>query len=270
MSVFQNDSAFSLTGYQRISRRLVSNLPTGVQWEFLYEGTIANLPSLAANLAAKGARVTMELKPGKSTLSALWGFDPGETPESSPATTETPVERYELIYEQVQYSVFNHPKVNAEAERYGSVSEYKALIENAVKNGDPNPLDSGVYPISEILIVGFLARGIDYWDGFRPVIRRTRSFSQTYELNTTPERVSATVKVWTRSALISAFSIPTAFQNRIPEDPSPTDMPLPANSVWGWRIKSFSAGYTDKERKWEESAEWDFAAWNTSLYEVVT
>lgn len=271
MSVIQNNAPFSLTGWQRVARRLVTNQPTGAQWEYVYEGTKANLLPLAENLDAKGARITLELRPGKSTLTALWGFDPGSSPETGdPSTGETPAQNWEINAEPVQYSVFNLPSVAKEAEKYVTVAQYKADLENAVKNGEAFPFSQTEYPKAYTLFTCYLSRGIEYWEGYRPVIRRNLSYSSTYNNRTTPERVSPTTKVYTRDALIRIFSVPATFQPRIPLEPDPAVMPLPRLSAWGWRQRTSTAGYSQMQRKWEEVSEWDFAAWPTDLYEVVT
>ena len=270
-ATIQNSALFSLRGWQRVARRIVSATPTGAQWEYLYEGTKLNLPPLAVDLANKGARITMELKAGKSTLSALWGADPGENPEDTTGTNgEEPVDRYDIANEPVQYSIFNHPLVAKEAATYVSTAQYKADLENAAKDGAVFPLDKGNFPVAYALFNNYLTRGIDYWEGWRPVIRKTRTYSENYNQLTTPEKVSPTTRVWTRAALIREFNIPESFQSRIPDDPDPTASPLPPLSVWGWRMKSYNVGYTTQTFKVEESAEWDFAAWSADLYQITT
>lgn len=288
-AVIQNTGAFSLTGWQRVGRRVVTNQPTGAQWEFLYEGTKANLVPLADNLADKGARITLEIKPGKSTLSALWGYDPGENPETgSPATGETPSDRFELAWEPEQISIFSLPKVIAEAKTFDGVSvagstnttttnstgaaAYKFLLETAAKNGESNPLvpsgisDQKSYPVASEIWDNYLTKGVFHWEGARPVVRRIREYSLTYDITRPTSTVTMTTPVYTRAKLIQEFGIPLNFANRIPLDP--TDDKPGQNEIFGWRFRSFHYGYDVGTRKVSESSEWDFASWSRGLYTI--
>lgn len=291
-AVIQNTGAFSLTGWQRVGRRVVTNQPTGAQWEFLYEGTKANLVPLADNLADKGARITLEIKPGKSTLSALWGYDPGESPETgAPATGETPSDRFELAWEPHQINIFSLPKVIAEAKTFSGLSAptpggtsttstgaaaYKYVLENAAKNGEPFPFgpvtgaDSTTilynYPTAQYIWENYLAKGVYHWDGSRPVVRRIREYSLTYDITRPTSTVTMTTPVYTRAKLIQEFGIPLNFANRIPLDP--TDDKPGQNEIFGWRFRSFHYGYDVGTRKVSESSEWEFASWSRGLYTI--
>lgn len=292
-TVIQNNAWFSLHGWQRVGRRVVTNQPTGAQWEYIYEGTKANLIPLADNLADKGARITLEIRAGKSSLVALWGFDPGETPEdgtSPSANGEQPVDRFELVWEPEQISIFSLPKVIAEAKTFAGISTvgstnttttnstgaaaYKYLLETAAKNGESNPLvPSGIsnqqtYPMASYIWDNYLTKGVFHWEGARPVVRRIREYSQTYDLVTPQSQVVMTTPVYTRDALIREFQITGNFANRIPLDP--TDDTRPDNEIYGWRFRSYSVGYDVGTRKVNETSEWDFASWSRGLYTIRT
>lgn len=289
--IIQQDNAFAYRGWARVGRRFITNNPNGVQWEYIYEGTQANLLPLATNLSLKGARVTLELNAGKSTLSALWGFNPGDNPEdgsTAPNTGEQPVDRFELTKEPEQISIFSLPKVIAEAKTFqGSppssssskttttstgAAAYKYILETAAKNGESMPLipsgisDYPLYPMAGYIWENYLTKGVTHWDGWRPVVRRTREYSLTYDLNTPTDKVSMTTPVYTRDKLISEFGIPPNFANRIPLDP--TDDHPGDNEIFGWRFRSFHYGYDIGTRKVSESSEWDFASWSIGLYEI--
>lgn len=290
--IAQGSTSFNYRGYNRVSKQIVTNQPAGTQWQLVHEGVWNNIVSLAGNFYNKGARCTVELKGGVCRLTSLWGSDPGDSPEdaSNPAAAETPQDRFELTWEPEQISVFNLPQVIREAEKFVSVmavdpvtgkpgvltndgaAAYKYVLETAARNGSPNPIDTVSNPVADFIWRNYLSKGVEYWEGARPIVRRIREYSLTYDINKPTSQVQMTTPVYSRAKLIQTFAIPANFANQIPLDP--TNLP-PHNTdnqkayIWGWRFRSYSYGYDVGTRKVVESSEWDFAEWCRGLYTII-
>lgn len=288
--IAQGSTSFNYRGYNRVSKQIVTNQPSGTQWQLVHEGVWNNIVSLAGNFYNKGARCTVELKGGVCRLTSLWGSDPGDSPEDAPnpATAETPQDRFELTWEPEQISIFNLPQVIREAEGfqsskvtgsattsgavYNGPARYKYLLETAAKNGEDNPLDADVFPVADYIWKNYLSKGVESWEGVRPVVRRIREYSLTYDINKPTSQVQTTTPVYSRAKLIQTFAIPANFANQIPLDPTGLPAHQPAFQkayIWGWRFRSYSYGYDVGTRKVVESSEWDFAEWSRGLYTVI-
>jgi hypothetical protein len=74
--------------------------------------------------------------------------------------------------------------------------------------------------------------------------------------------------VWTTSALISAFSIPSAVQDRFPDDPSAAE--TPEGTRWGWKLTVDRSSYNTGTGKITEVKSWTFGAWVESFFTFVT
>ena len=247
------NSTLVLTGQQ-----IVNNQQTGSSWEIEYAGTRASILALAASYTAAGVNVRSDLSKPVCTLVASFPYDP-----TQPASSEVPIDRYELVRDMVSVSIFAAPNVAAEADRYGS-AQYRKLIEDAVEAGEDDLNAS--YPEYPLIVPVFkaLCRGIESYETERPVLSRTRTFSANYA---TRSRIEARPTVYTTATLVSTFSLPAVVAAQLPADPPPAD--TPAGTVWAWKSSTDTATITPSNNRIEEHKSWTFAAWSTLLYSAV-
>lgn len=269
----QGSTSFNYRGWNLVRRQITSQSQQGFQYEILYEGLSRNIIGLADSLLAKGAKVTVDVGAGRSSLRALFAYDPGtfaDDPTSGdPSANEQPTENYELNYEPTQVTIFNHPFAIAEAKKYVNASQYKADLEGAAKDGKDFPLDPNQFPFAVYMWENYLTRGIEFWESHRPVITLNRSYTIAYNDRVTPNKIAYTSNVYSRSGLINIFGFSTTFALRVPNDPAANELPLPDKCVWGWRWAGYHFGYDRQTSRMTESYQFQFGAWSTGLYNLV-
>lgn len=190
---------------------------------------------------------------------------------------ETPQDEWEIDHEMVQTSLFNVPEVTQEAYRWveeaGSVTGppaegivhtiamYRRLLEDAVKRGEPNPLQT--YPIASLVYLE-LSRGNEAMELDRIILRRIRHFSPQYA-----ERAKLTrlPNVYSTLALIETFAVPKLVQDQLPATPATED--TPRNTFWGWKVRRDRSVVIPRMNKIREEKEWVFAAWARLNYQPV-
>ena len=240
-------------------------------WDYSYEGTDSGIASLASGMLAAGAKVRANYDSGVATLLASFPFNPGADPSdtTTPPTAEVPIDRYSVKFGGVQVSLFALPKATNEAHTYDDNSgAYKKVITDAVNEGTPltdAALPIGTYPFSRV-IERFLSHGVDYINVDRPTLRRTRTYSYQYA-----ERRVVTFNqyAYTTARLITEFSIPADILAILPANPSGTGE-TPVSSLWGWRITDQDLEYNPTSRKWEETVTWEFAAYDTGIFTILS
>lgn len=269
----QASSAFNYRGWALTRRQITSQDSAGYSYEIMYEGLAHNVTSLASALIAKGAKITLDVGAGKSTLRALFAYDPGtfgdDPTTGDPSSSEVPTSVFELSYEPVQVSVFNHPFAIKESANYVNASQYKADLEGAIKDGKDFPLNKDQFPFAVYIWENYLTRGIEYWESHRPVVTWNVSYTEAYNARVTPNKIAYTSTVYTRSKLISLFGLPANFSLRVPSDPTSSELPLPPKCVWGWRWSGYHVGYDRQTNRISENYVFQFNAWPTGLYEIV-
>lgn len=253
MSLTHGSPSFISSGVTAVSSRPIFDQANGPSWEVRYVGVPSSIQALAVSLNALGARTSIETSNGQSTLSANWVRDP-----DAPPSAETPFDRWSILWEESQESLFSDPAAIIEAESYGPA--YKSVIESAVRDGEDITLDVGTYPIAH-RIQRLLESGIETKPTFHPFLRRMRTYSLSYP--GIPQRVNVQGVVYTRASLVSTFGIVDPLLSRIPLDPI---QPLPDGFVYGWYLAQQDFQYT-RERgamKVEENLGWRWGIYNAA------
>lgn len=261
MATTYGDSSFVTNGSVcLISKQRVSDPNgSGTAWEYTYTGTESGINNKAAALNASGIRYRTSSVGGEFTLTATYtGLDENEDP-----STETPNDTYGLDTEGVNVSIFAHPKATAEqvASGYNSAN-YKKTIEDALAEGEANPLSETQFPFSAT-IYRALSRGQEYYELRRPILRRTRTFSARY---TGRSDVEARQKAWTTSTLVTEFDLPADVSGRLPTDPDSTETPV--GTSWVWRLTLDTSEYNIALRQWTETKVWVFEAVDPEFYVI--
>lgn len=220
-------------------------------WVMEFEGTQTGIDNYRATLPATGQDISVQFLPGgKSRMTVVYGDNPGGA--------ETPVE--EWSYEEVptQPSIWTAPLVAAIIR---TTPSKKKAIETALASDSPVNPDSGDAVLTGVFNLGL--DGVNSWESHRPLVRRTRSYVGD---SITRATLTLTSTVYSRGSLISAFSIPSAFQPLIPADPSWT---APSGSTWGWRKGPRRAGYNKGTGRFDEEYIFEGNFWVNGLYTFV-
>jgi hypothetical protein len=241
-------------------------------WDYVYEGTSAGIASVAAIMSAAGARINASYDSGTSKLSASFPFYPGADPSDTGAlpTAEVPTDRYSIRFGAAQVSLFALPKATNEAAAapgISTIAEYKKIITDHVNDGTAitDRFDIAVTPFA-FVIYRLLSHGIESINVDRPTLRRHRTYSYAYAERRT---ITFNQYVYTTSRLLTTFSIPADVASILPVDPSGTGE-TPASCTWGWRISDQDLEYNPASRKFEESVVWEYAAYDTGIFTVLS
>lgn len=240
-------------------------------WNYAYEGTDSGIANLADVMLAAGAKINASYESGSAKLSASFPFYPGTDPsDGTPPPTEVPTDRYSVKFGAVQVDLFALAKATNEAAATPGIStaaEYKKIITDHVNDGTPitDRFDIAVSPFAFVLY-RLLSHGVTYINVDHPTLRRTRTYSYAYA-----ERRVVTFDqyVYTTLRLVSQFSIPADVFAILPANPSGTGE-TPVSSQWGWRIADQDLEYNPTSRKWEETVVWEFAAYDTGIFTILS
>lgn len=247
-TVSQGSSGFGSLEYQLVEQGWANDQTGRQTWTQTFKGTQTGIEALRLTFAGGSIPATVRFVPGgESTLTAIWPYEP----EGS----ETPVD--EWAYEEVatQPSIWTHPEVAPELIADPGA---RASIISAIESGNSSP------PYTPSTVLGNvylrLLRGTDSWEANKPMIHRVRSFSGDYG---SPATLTLTTTVYSRTSLISTFSVPSAFQPRIPANPSWT---APDETTWGWRKGPQISTFNPATRRWEERFSFEGGFWDDALY----
>lgn len=223
-------------------------------WNYWYQGTDTGIANFAVTALASGATVIPEYDGSLSSLVVSYSFDP--------AGAEVPIDDYSIIFDFVSVSVFALPKATNEAASYISPAQYKKDITDQVADGEELSLDTGSYPFAETLY-RLLSHGVEDAQILRPIIRRTRSFSNSYATRLT---VSYSNTVYTTDQLGTVWGFPSGVLARLPATPTGTD--VPAGSAFAWLLEDQTSRYRIASGRWVEEQSFVFAARDTAIYPV--
>lgn len=252
-TISHGNSDYGTDGYVLVSQGESRDQDGRKTWVREFEGTQDGMDTLRAALAGDGSSYTVSFAPGgKCRLTAVYPFVFG--------VTESPVDVWDYEEVATQPSIYTHPSVAPVL-----TATYKAAIETALRDNAVNPYASATSGSDWVMrnVFDRLQRGTEAWEANKPFVRRTRSFSGAYG---SPATLTLTSTVYSRSSLISTFSVPSDFQPRIPANPSWT---APAQTTWGWRKGPQSSSYNRATRRWEEVFVFEGNFWDNALYTFV-
>lgn len=220
-------------------------------WVMVFEGTQTGIDNYRTTLPATGVDIAIDFMPGgKSRMTVVYG--------DNPSGFETPVEEWSYEETPTQPSIWTAPEV---APIIRTTPAKKKAIEDALASTTPvNP-----YPADAVLTAVF-NMGLDgtiAWETNRPIIRRMRSYKG--DSITRPTLVLYSY-VYSRSSLISSFSIPSIFQPVVPANPAWT---APSGATWGWRQGPRRIGYNRGTSRFEEEYLFEGNFWSNALYNFI-
>ncbi len=234
----------------------------------VWNGTRNQIAAIAPGFRVLGAKVKTVNRGALWTLTATWPTEFGSVPGGGPV--EIPTEKWDIEIEWAQVDIRSSPKflaafgneqtvailmrrIDAAIKAQLSLTDYFSTITPAI--GAPTENEQKAYRLR--------ARGAEGYEIKRPVITRRRTYSDAYP---TPITVDAVEKVYTTAKLISTFGVPLLIQRKLPTDPTQ----IPAETVWGWRLRKQDGTYQISRNKIEEVQDWVYTAWSTLLYDIVS
>lgn len=220
-------------------------------WVMVFEGTQTGIDNYRTTLPATGVDIAIDFIPGgKSRMTVVYG--------DNPSGSETPVEEWSYEETPTQPSIWTAPEV---ASIIRATPSKKKAIEDELAStapANPHPSDPVLTAVFNMGLDGTIA-----WETNRPIIRRMRSYVGN---SITRSTLTLTSTVYSRSSLISTFSIPSIFQPVVPADPS---WSAPTGSTWGWRKGPRRVGYNKGTRRFEEEYLFEGNFWANGLYSFI-
>lgn len=184
---------------------------------------------------------------------------------------EAPIDSYEFDTEFSQPSVWTSDKVFSVAGSQETLNTWRRDIENAIKGIDTTGTASATGgPLSEaasgftgnkLKLYRLFIRGAESVEVGTVVLNRVRTFSTQYVGRL---QLDATEKIWTTSALVTAFNIPADIAALMPANPATT----PSDTAWSWKIRKQTFKPLRKDSRIEETLAFVFKAWSTMLYSL--
>lgn len=224
-----------------------------------YEGDEDELKAALFPFAAAGFRVSTFQEEGPVWRGTVT-FTPSEGDTGLPEITD----QWEFDTEFVQEDLYSNPRVLALATTEDTLSVWKKDIEQAIQDKKTNAEFLATGPSSEEYSLFLLRnRGAQASEVRRVVLRRQR----TLPFGSAARMIATAIeKIYTTSALIAAYGIPSAVSSAMPSLPATA----PLNTAWSWKARRDSSVFTPQFNKWQESKDWTFAAWSTIEYILVT
>ena len=201
----------------------------------------------------EGAKVTLDESGPMGIATVTYARNP-DVPEDNAISV-----RWDISTDRVDVSLFSLPLVEAEANTYISVAQYRTDIEDAVKNGTTLTMSAANFPLAYITWAK-LSRGQDSFPTTRVSLTRSRTFSTAYVV---VEPLTSFPPIYTTAGLISEYAVPAVIQAILPAAPAN----VPANQQWGWLQTDRSTSYTQKTNSGEERYSWAFFAADLDIYE---
>jgi hypothetical protein len=231
----------------------------GFQVQEEYQGTELGIDVLSNAVLLAGGRTTRTRKGGAHVLQVRWA-----SLDQKNGGPETANDNYSIECEEVQPSIWEHPTVTFAADLSGDPYLWRKAVENFLKN--PTPAAFGNLSPEGQQVAQYLLRGGSVFASHIPVLSRQRTFSLQY---TTKLKVEAVPAVYTTSAMVSSFGIPSAVAAQLPDNPTIADGVTPSGTVWAWKIRRQNTRYVPALNKVEETIDWIFSAWATWVYPLI-
>lgn len=238
----------------------------------VYEGTEAGVRGIAEAVKKTGGSCSWgPASPG----SARWVITTTYNSRTD-GGEETPQEIWNVQIEPYQVSVWSHPRVAARMAALDAQNipgsrgaDWRKTIEDAAQDkaqlptGTLNP-GAGNYAADPIALAVWrdLLRGQEAVELKAPVLVRNRTYGTRF---TKRARLWAIERVYSTSALVATFNIPTDVQARLPEDPDD----VPAGAVWSWKSRRSETTMIRNTGRVDEFSDWVFAAWSTTYYDYI-
>lgn len=237
-----------------------------------WNGSKTQIAAIIQGFIDNGAATSVKNSGALWTLTVTWSLDYNKDTDKeagAPPQAEESLDTWDVDVEWAQVDVRSSPKViNYLGGEYKVAVAFKQA-DAAIKAG----LDmqkymdslekSSIIPIDKLEVIHRLrSRGVTTVEEKRPTLARKRTYTSQY---TTPIQINAVEIIYTTSALISLFKVPSIIQQKLPVTPLVTQ----AEAAWGWKLRKQSGTFTVARNKIEETVDFVFAQWSTLIYDFV-
>ena len=264
--IFYGSATFIADGQLTLTDNTLSSQPGSASYSLTWSGTEAGIDAKASELELAGYPFQRRKADGQFILTAVFATDP------SVGAVEVPADVWGFDDEMAQIDIYSHPRswpfLSAEGVSPTLAHQMKQSLEDFMARG-LEPADAPVAfdgsseaSQSAYAIYLFRVSGGTHYEVKRPIIFRQREFSVAYA----PRRVIENItKFYTRSRLITEFSIPTVIANQIPNDPADTP---PTGTAWGWKERQDNSQTIPRSGRITERRDWIFAAYPTYFFDL--
>lgn len=230
---------------------LVYNPETGIYIrETEYSGSQQGIAGLASSLRDNNREHRLDYQEGISRVTVY-----------EPTQGARVLDKYEILWEMEQRSIWNHPSVKTEAKAYDDAlvtagdQTFRDIAEDAVSG------KIGISPTGLMAqVIAHLRAGVDSWEQEYVVLRRTRTVPPNL---TTACNIAAASLIYTTAQLLLPgdvlFSLP---------DITAMVEPDSTNFRWGWRRRPSTS--TIQGQSNEQTSEFILAAWSLLFYSPST
>jgi hypothetical protein len=261
--IFYGSATFIADGQLTLTDNTLASQPGSSSYSLTWSGTEAGIDAKAAELELAGYPFQRRKAEGRFMLTAVFATDP------SVGAVEVPADVWGFDDEVAQIDIYSHPRAWTYLADEGAASAHiaKQSLENYISAGlaptsADHVFDSSPAGLSANALYLYRVSGGTHYDLKRPVLFRQREFSVAYA----PRRVIENVpKFYTRSRLITEFSIPTVIANQIPDDPADTP---PSGTAWGWKERQDNSQTIPRSGRITERRDWVFAAYSTYFFDL--
>lgn len=241
----------------------------GDQLVTTYRGTPSQLTLIELQQAALGFRTEYRDNNGITELAVIGG--------SVAQGQEQFVDRWSIDTVTVDVSIWASPELEGLLEKKLSVpypGTLTPIVTVSFRNYLQRALEAG-WTIAELAtftgipdatrdaVYNRLLQGEETYPERRPVLTRIRSYS-IERPNSRVVIAGFKTPVYTTSALISGFGVPSVVQAQLPSDPSKT----PDDKTWGWKLSQDVLDIDRARYVYEEQKVWEFGAWPTFFYDI--
>jgi len=253
---------------QPVSQEVTNDPYDGTMRVFRFRGTVLSVNYAAAQALANGWQSRIETNgtpwpelivtqpdPGSSEYTIVWEFD--------------------IEFKQqdiwVNLGILNYLQATAglsTSEILDLRHSFNGYLEQNTKYSAvaamTDPSEDLLYSSAEMAIYQLLSMGCQYIEVAQPVLSRKR----TYDIAYTGPAMSTlnTQTIWSTSALVSAFSIPTATADQIEADPITTPV---SNFAYGWKQRKNRRTIIPAKNKITEELDWVWDQWSTIGYNYI-
>ncbi len=218
----------------------------------VWEGSEDALQGIAAQYAAGRFRYRLYNKEGP-----VWRAEFNRTPTEAEGADDV-IDEWEFDRDYGQEDIRHSPKVVAQfGSAYDMASTIKE-IEDAIRDASVfTPQDD-----FETILYNNMLRGQTSYQSYNVVLRRVRTVPIQYAGAASQDAIPI---VYSGSALVGAFDIPSNIAGRMPGLPDYT----PPSTFWGWLQRQDQTKFLPRRGRAQESREWIFAAWSELTYDFV-
>ncbi len=233
---------------------------SGWEQEQRWTGFPADIVALGNSFIAAGWKARVE------TTNSQWSRLIVSIPNNG---TDDYIDRWEFSIGFKQQDLFLNIGVNAYLQNAGltdaQIIDLRTVLKPYLDANTGNAAVTVAQGAASGAIYQMLQMGQEFVEVAQPTISRKRTYGYNFAGTIMATRV--TQDVWSTSALIAAFGIPSQVSAQISPDPS---APPVTNFAFGWKMRKNNLVIIPAKNKIEEQLEWEWDQWSTIAYNYIS